>query len=327
VVDYLALCEVAPSATLTLGNLVWNDANKNGVRETGANAEFGVGNLDLDIYRTTNSVIGDGDDVLVNTTKSSPTGAYSFTGLVDGKYYVRLMPPAAFATGGAVVTTDNQINNDNNGSQPGGPGTFIFSPVITLSSGLEPTNDGDSDPDTDLSVDFAVFSGVQLGDLLFHDANNDGIFSSGTETGVGAGVAVELLNNAGAVIGNTVTGSSGQYSFRVYNAGQYRVRVPNAPAAYPIVSSIYDGADNAEDHDNNAAQPGGKGTAAITPLIALTPGGEPGSSGFSNDEMTVDLGFRACPAISITPGTLALATQYSVYNLALSSTGGAGGYT
>jgi hypothetical protein len=43
--DLVYLCQVSPSATLTIGNLVWNDANKNGVRDTGAFSEIGIGSV------------------------------------------------------------------------------------------------------------------------------------------------------------------------------------------------------------------------------------------------------------------------------------------
>ncbi|MBK8092606.1 MAG: putative Ig domain-containing protein [Verrucomicrobiaceae bacterium] len=327
VADYLSLCEVPTSATLTLGNLVWNDANRDGVRNTGANGELGVPNVAVALFTTANTTIGDADDMLVATTTTTATGDYNFTGLIDGFYYVRVTPNASYpATGGNVVTSDNQINNDNNGAQPGGPGTPIYSPVITLTKGLEPTNDGDTDPDTELSVDFGLFTGIQLGDQLFHDANNDGIFTSSSESTLGPGVKVELLNSAGTLITDTLTNSSGIYSFLVFTPGQYRLRVPTPPAATPLVSGIADNSDNGENNDSNALQPAGQGTAALSPLITLTAGGEPGSTGATNVENTIDFGFRACPAITLSPGTLALATQYANYNLSLNSFGGAGGY-
>ncbi|MBE2286008.1 MAG: putative Ig domain-containing protein, partial [Prosthecobacter sp.] len=328
--DLVSLCEVSTSATLTIGNLVWNDANKNGVRDTGAFSEIGVGGVSVDLFRSTNDTAGDADDLLVASTTTSPAGAYNFTGLADGKYVVRVTPPTSIpATGGNVVISDNGINNDNNGSQPGGPGTFIYSPVITLGVGSEPTNDGDTNPDTELSVDFGLFSGILLGNQLFIDANNDGAFSNGTETGIGSGVTVELLDGSvNTVIASTTTNSSGVYGFTVYQPGAYRVRIPTPPVAYPLASGVADGSDNGEDNDSNGLQSGGINTAIISPVITLTAGGEPGSSGITNVENTIDFGFRACPVITISPGTVAVATQYAAYNpLSLTSSGGSGGYS
>lgn len=330
VTDFVYLCQVSTSATLTLGNLVWNDANKNGVRDTGAFSELGVAGVTVDLFRTTNDIAGDADDLWIGSTTTSPAGAYNFTGLANGKYVVRVTPPASLpATGGNVITSDNGINNDNNGSQPSGPGTAIYSPVITLAAGSESTNDGDTNPDTELSIDFGLFTGIQLGNQLFIDANNDGAYNSGSESGVGAGVVVELLDGVvDTVITSTTTNSVGAYSFTVFQPGSYRVRIPTPPVAWPLVSGVADGMDNGEDNDSNALQPNGYGTAVMSPVITLTAGGEPGSSGVGNAENTIDFGFRGCPVITLSPGTVGVATQYAAYTpLTLASAGGAGGYT
>ncbi|NJL59076.1 MAG: hypothetical protein HC887_04925, partial [Desulfobacteraceae bacterium] len=47
---------------------------------------------------------------------------------------------------------DNDINGDNNGYAV--PGFGVLSDAVTLRSGTEPVNDGDSDADTNLTVDF-----------------------------------------------------------------------------------------------------------------------------------------------------------------------------
>ena len=327
--DLVYLCQVNTTATLTIGNLVWNDANNNGVRDTGSNPEIGISSVVVDLYTTTNNTAGDADDLWVATTTTNSAGAYNFNGLANGKYVVRVTPPANIpATGGNVITVDNGVNNQNKGSQPGGPGTYIYSPIITLASGAEPVNDGDTNPDTNLTIDFALFSGIQLGNQLFIDANNDGVFSSGTETGVGSGVTVELLDGTvNTVITSTTTNSSGVYGFTVYQPANYRVRVPVPPAAYPLASGVVDSADDGRDNDSNGIQTGGINSAVISPVITLTAGGEPGSTGNTNSENTIDFGFRACPAITISPGTVAVATQYVAYNaLTLTSSGGSGGY-
>ena len=330
VTDLVYLCQVGTSATLTLGNQVWNDANKNGVRDTGAFSELGAGGVTVELFRSTNDSAGDADDLLVGSTTTSPVGSYNFTGLAEGKYVVRVTPPSGIpAAGGNVVTADNGINNDNNGSQPGGPGTYLYSPVIRLAVGTEPVNDGDANPDTELSVDFGLFTGIQVGNQLFIDVNNDGVYTSGSESGVGAGVAVELLDGTvDTVIASTTTNSSGVYGFSVYQPGAYRVRIPTPPVAYPLASGVADLSDNGEDNDSNGSQPGGLGTTVISPTIMLTAAREPGSSGSSNTENTLDFGFRGCPTITISPGTVGLATQYVAYNpLSLSSSGGSGGYS
>ena len=144
VMDHLSVCEVSVSSTLTLGNQIWNDVNNNGLRE---GTELGVGGVAVELYSSSNNTAGDGDDVFISSTTTTSSGAYNFTGLSAGKYVVKVTPPTTLpATSGLPVTLDNGVNNDNNGVQSGGPGTTIYSPVITLAPGTEAVNDGDTNP-------------------------------------------------------------------------------------------------------------------------------------------------------------------------------------
>ena len=327
--DLVYLCQVTTTPTLSIGNLVWNDANDNGVRDVGANTEVGMSNVVVDLYTSTNNIAGDADDLWIANTTTNSAGSYNFGGLANGKYVVRVTPPSSVpSTGGNVITVDDGVNNENKGSQPGGPGTYIYSPVITMAAGTEPVNDGDTNPDTNLTIDFGLFSGIQLGNQLFIDANNDGVFNSASESGVGSGVTVQLLDGvANTVITSTTTNNAGVYGFTIYKPATYRVRIPTPPAAYPLVSSVVDTNDDGVDNENHGIQSGGVNSAVISPVITLTAGSEPGGTGHTNTENTIDFGFRACPVISISPGTVAVATQYVAYTpLTLTSTGGSGGY-
>ena len=58
-------------------------------------------------------------------------------------------------------------------------------------------------------------------------------------------------------------------------------------------------------NDNNGSQPGIKGTAVSSIQFGLNAGTEPGTSGGSSYEKTIDFGLRDCPAITITPTTTA----------------------
>jgi len=322
--DHLTVCEVSASNTLNVGNQIWNDINNNGLRE---GSELGVGSVAVQLYTSGNNTAGDADDLLVASTTTTPSGAYSFSGLAAGKYVVKVTPPASLpATGGTPVALDNGINNDNNGSQPGGPGTALFSPVIELATGGESISDGDTNPDTELSIDFGIWSGITIGNQVWADANSDGAFQSGTESGIG-GVTVQLLDSSNNVLQTTATTGAGVYSFVTYQPGQYRIRIPTPSSSFPLIAAVNDPADNGEDNDSNALQPGGTGTAVTSPLITLAAGSEPGVTGVTNIENTIDFGFRACPVINISPASLSAATQYSPYSVNLSSTGGTGPYT
>ena len=77
---------IAPS--LTIGNLVWRDDNNNGLRDVG---EPGLDGVTVQLFRTTDNYIGNGDDVQVGSNiVTAGGGLYSFSSLAAGKYFVRL---------------------------------------------------------------------------------------------------------------------------------------------------------------------------------------------------------------------------------------------
>jgi hypothetical protein len=318
VLDYVALCEVTASNTLALGSLVWNDANNNGIKDA---AESGVSGATVQLYSSGDLVAGNGDDVLITSTTTSGTGIYSFTNRTPGRYVVRLTPTAGLPlTGGVPDTADNNQDNDNNGSQPGGSGTQLISPVITLATGTESVIDGDTNPDTELTIDFGLFSGFTVGNLVWNDVNNDGIYQSASESGI-SGVSVELLNGSASVVQSTTTNASGLYSFFVQSAGSYSVRIPTPLVSHPLASGIA-AADNGIDNDNNGTQTGGAGGVVNGPSFTLAAGLEPGTAGTMSVENTMDFGFRACAAITINPTTLPNGTQYAAYSQNITASGG-----
>ena len=75
-----------------------------------------------------------------------------------------------------------------------GPKPWSASADITLASDTEPTDDGDTDNNTNLSLDLGFIEPAQLvdlGDTVWFDTNNNGIIDGG-ETGI-TGVTVELF--------------------------------------------------------------------------------------------------------------------------------------
>ncbi|MES2598992.1 MAG: GEVED domain-containing protein, partial [Verrucomicrobiota bacterium] len=195
--------------TLSIGNLVWDDLDNDGVKDAG---EGGLAGAQVELYSpgADNAIGGSGgnaDTKIGSTLTTTATGAYSFTSLDPGNYFVKVTPPAThFLTGGTPAATDNRVDNDNNGLQPGGRGTPLYSPIISLAVDAEPTNDGDADNDTDFSVDFGIFRGLGVGNLIYIDSNDSGHFDGG-DAGVG-GVTVQLFNSANTLIANTTTTSS-----------------------------------------------------------------------------------------------------------------------
>jgi protocatechuate 3,4-dioxygenase beta subunit len=331
-------CSVSP--WVSVGNFVWNDANNNGLRDVG---EIGISGATVQLFSpgADNAIGGSGlnaDTQVGASIVTNSAGAYTFNNLVAGKYYVRVTPPVSIpGTGGVPVALDNDIDNDNNGAQPGGPGTPLFSPVVDLAIGLEPGSAVDGDgTNSNGTIDFGLFTGLTVGDLVWNDLNNDGLKDT-TEAGV-SGVQVDLMSpgadglvggtglNADTVMQTTSTQSNGSYSFKTYAPGAYYVRL-TPPASFSLASSAVVTADNGVNGDNNGSQPAGAGTEVMSMVFQLTAGGEPGSTGVTNTENTIDFGLRSCPVITITPGTLADAMRGSSYGATFNAAGGNSPYT
>jgi hypothetical protein len=157
--------------SLTLGNLVWLDADKDGLLDAG---EAGIQGVTLTLYADTNDDLSfdagdkpvafidanangvyDAGETITSTTTTGAGGIYSFSGLAPGNYIV-VVNPSNFASGGAlfgkVVSATNADPNvtsdiDNNAEAVNGG---VATRAIRLDFGLEPTG-GDTNNTLDLA--------------------------------------------------------------------------------------------------------------------------------------------------------------------------------
>ncbi|MBO9312797.1 MAG: DUF11 domain-containing protein, partial [Chloroflexus sp.] len=312
---------------LTLGNLVWYDANDNGVVDSG---ESGIPNVRVELYRDSNGNGQADTGEFVTFTTTDGNGAYLFSGLEQGDYIV-VIPASNFAAGqplyrhrsstgsnGSATGTyepapdpDNNIDNDDNGTDTI---NGVVSGVISLNPSFEPTTDGD-DANGNLTLDFGFFEPLTLGNLVWNDLNNNGVVDAG-EPGID-GVRVELYldsngNNqadGSEFVASTTTSGGGLYTFTDLIEGNYIVRIPASQFAtgQPLASFVsstgangsvtgpYEAApdpDNNVDNDDNGTT-GGSGNVDSAP-ITLARGTEPDiavDGDGTNGNLTVDFGF------------------------------------
>jgi len=304
---------VVPSAlTLTLGNTVWNDANNNGLLDSG---ESGIAGVSVQLLNPAGTVL--------QTATTDASGHYSFTGLAAGDYRVRLAasnftgtgPLVGFTSstgtngsltgafeGAATPDPDNNTDNDDNGQVSGTLGTtgLIQTGLITLSQNSEPTNDGDTDPNTNQTLDLGVFRKFSIGNLVFNDLNNNGTRDTG-EPGL-PNVTVRLLNadSSFALVGTATTNAQGLYLFTNLLAGNYAVDIAASNFNSGGVLSSFQsstGLNNAfepapstatdnQDHGSTTG-PLGSGGSVQSQTIALLPGMATGESP-NNDPSTPD---------------------------------------
>ncbi len=266
---------------LSLGNLVWNDLNNNGVRDAG---EPGLVNVPVRAF--------DAAGKLVGTTTTDAAGNYLFTNLTPGDYSVEADLPTGFVSSSGTngrptgpfepaPSPNNGTDNDDNGTKTTGQ-TVRSSPVSLATGG---TN---SNP----TVDFGGYAPVSLGNLVWNDLNNNGRVDAG-EPGL-PNVPVQLFNAAGTLVTSTTTDAAGNYLFTNLTPGDYTVGV-TPPAGFTLSTNSPGSPNDNVDNDNNGIQSG----AAIRSLpITLTVGGEPGG----NVNTTVDFGLRLPPTLASVSG-------------------------
>ena len=239
-----------PSASL--GGMVFADVNKDGIHQP---AEPGITGVLATLY--VNGVVS-------LTALTNASGIYSFTGLTPGSsvsYVVGFTAPTGYT-----ATLANQGSDDTKDSD-----------ADVLTGRTQSVNLTNGENNASLYAGFAV-SGASLGDLVFLDANKDGI-QQPTESGI-ANVVVALLDATNTLINSTTTNASGIYSFTGLTPGvPYSVSFVS-PTGYTSTSAQVGGNDT-KDSDANPI-------TGLTRPVTLTPG---------ENNFNFDAGFYlTCPA-------------------------------
>jgi hypothetical protein len=85
-----------------LGDFVWDDVNSNGIQDAG---EPGVSNVTVQVFTC-------GQQAPLQTTATDTTGAYLFTGLQPGSYFVQFVLPPGYAFTAKDVPSDDTKDSD-----------------------------------------------------------------------------------------------------------------------------------------------------------------------------------------------------------------------
>jgi len=223
---------VGQTVCLQLGDLVYKDFDNDGMFGAGDQV---IPNVTVNLH---NDLNGDNmPDQLLKTTTTNQDGKYIFGDLVPGNYIVEIselnftgvnpLVSCGPSTGLALTDPDNDMDNNNDGYDPGINGFGILSLPVTLSVNGEPNFDGDG-PNSNLTLDFGFIQLGVIGDCVWQDLDGDGI-NDPSEPGI-SDVVVSLHDAVtGSLLQTTTTGTdpltghTGFYAFIGLAPGSYYV--------------------------------------------------------------------------------------------------------
>ncbi|OCQ90549.1 hypothetical protein BCD64_28195 [Nostoc sp. MBR 210] len=202
----------------SLGDFVFNDANNNGIQDTG---EVGIGGVTVELINPANGNV-------IATTTTDGNGGYQFSGLIPGEYQVRFTAPTGYIFSPTNQGNDDAVDSDANTSTG-------LTQTVTLTSG-----------EFNGTLDAGLVALASLGNFVFEDTNANGIQDAG-EAGIG-NATVNLLDANGNVIATTTTDGNGLYSFTNLQPGDYRVQFVQ-PNGFNGISPQNVGGNDAIDSD------------------------------------------------------------------------------
>jgi len=204
----------APQCEAEISGIVWDDADRDGVRAD-TDAPLGVGVV---------VVLRDAEDTVIDTRPTNGKGRYAFSSLCPGTYSVEIDESTLPA---GVVRSPCEVGSPDRDSNCQ-PATVVLA-------------DFDS---ADGTIDFGYNTpcSASVGNFVWQDLNRDGIQDAG-EPGI-QGVSLTLRDANGSSAAMAVTGASGDYSLGPACAGTYTVELDAATLPPGLAASPVDQGDN-----------------------------------------------------------------------------------
>jgi hypothetical protein len=240
-IDNVKLTPSCDTAVGTVGNLIFNDTNGNGIKDA---AETGVDKVLVNLYRRPAS----GSPVFVGSTYTSQGGRYFFSGMEPGNYYVWVdalnfgaTTPSWWLGGSIAGPLNNRRSSTGNGNPNVAAGSAvdddagekgidnstpasngIYSPDFALGFGTEPvssvggretgsfnTVDDASDANGDMTIDFGFVPVTTAAD--YGDYSGFPVATNTANSAIRIGTAVtdsEVISTSNATAtGDDTTGT------------------------------------------------------------------------------------------------------------------------
>jgi len=326
---------VYPSEFFSIGNRVWQDTGANSNDGIFDSDEVGIANVIMNLFRDSNMDGVPDTTTPEETTTTDASGYYLFDSLPSDSYIVSVAPenfevggvlrgfsPSAVAANGENDDTDNTSDHNNTDPdedfgiysnyytleipEPVSPTETDPTPAnLTQDPGTDPSGNPIPDNQSNLTVDFGFVRTLTLGNLVWFDINQDGVYNPGDELGIGD-VTVELYEDTNGnnvydddgsdnLIATDVTDGNGFYLFNSLEANNYFVHIPytnwtNVSGTGPLFGfeSTTDATagDVDDDNDNGLGTGDNDPTDGITSeILTLNFGAAPtGESTLSNND-------------------------------------------
>jgi len=186
----------------SIGDLVWQDTNADGIQDAGEPVLSGV---PVTLYDSTG--------IEIDTTTTDVNGNYLFSDLLVGTYTVGITVPASYFISSWLAGSDSSLDSDVQ------VGTGITENIVVL--GGENITD----------VDAGLYQKASAGDRIWNDINGDGL-QDADEAGIpDVKVTLTFPDNSTRVV---LTDANGNYLFDNLIPGNYTISIDAAtlPAKY-----------------------------------------------------------------------------------------------
>lgn len=216
----------APPTPVAVGDIVWFDANANGVQDAG---ESGVPGVQVQLLNPDGTIATDINGSSVAAVMTDAQGAYLVDNLVPGSYKAQFTLPSgyAFTTPSAAGGTSSTDSNPSPTANPLVGVTPTFTVAGSATGDTTAVTGNANASFANLTIDAGIVQPVGVGNFVWIDANGDGVQDAG-ELPLAGGV-VELLTTGGLPAtdaqGNPVasqtTDAQGAYFFGNLLPGTY----------------------------------------------------------------------------------------------------------
>ena len=303
-VDFGFVKPTPPAPTVSIGSVVWEDADSNGTQGSSEPKIAGATvMLLMEDPANAGSYIAatDVDGSAVGSVTTLADGKYYFDNLAEGNYKVKVTPPAGYTPTPTQNATDDNgaIENDSNIAGSPSAGDYESAPIALTVGGEKQEADSevgddadgatgsDEDKSGDMTVDFGFVKPtvnvpmVKIGDRVWIETDNDGDASNGAPVPVVGAVVTATSTTDGTVYTDT-TDSNGNYLINVPANADYVVTVSPPAGTVPTANSNDNSVSDTTSEDDKSHD--GSGTSVSVGTV---------------DNLTLDFGFTPATTVKL----------------------------